>query len=139
MEKDYNPFKSYQRSKVCNVLFTRALAKRLQGTQVTVNALHPGVIMTDAGRYIQEAYKIPGFIFQLILAFTFPIRLWTFKSINQGAQTQIYCAVSEDLEGVSGLYFRDCKQLPYLKMVLDDQLTEKVFKLSESLTNCKYD
>ena len=139
MKKSYNPWTSYQRSKMCGVFFTRSLAKRLDPKQVTVNALHPGVIMTDADRYIMDAYGLPSWFIYFARAFVYPITLWTFKSINQGAQTQIYCSVAEELEGVSGLYFVDCRQKAYLPYVMDDSLADKVWKISEDLTKCKYD
>lgn len=138
MEKSYNPWTSYQRSKMCGVFFTRILAERLKGTGVTVNALHPGVILTDAGRYIMEAYGLPSFFIYFLQVLVFPITLWTFKSINQGAQTQIYCSVADELKDVTGLYFADCKVQKYLPQVLDETLGQKVWEFSEKFTMCKY-
>ena len=139
MEKSYEPWKSYERSKICNILFTRSLAKRLDPKQVTVNALHPGIIMTEIDRNFAEAYRIPNFLWKMVNMVIFPLKLWIAKSINQGAQTQIYCSVAEELEGVSGLYFVDCRQKAYLPYVMDDSLADKVWKISEDLTKCKYD
>jgi hypothetical protein len=135
MEKSYEPWRAYQRSKICNILFTRSLAKRLENTRVTVNALHPGIIATELSKYYADAYNIPKWLFQLVLMITFPLRYWVFKSVNQGAQTQIYCSVSEHLKGINGVYFVDCKPKAYMPFVLDDNFAERVWKITEELVN----
>ena len=53
-EKTYSPREAYAQSKLANILFTRALAKRLQGTSVTINCLHPGVVRTELGRHMMD-------------------------------------------------------------------------------------
>lgn len=90
----------YYVSKYANIYFARELARRLEGTNVTVNSLHPGMIDTGIWR------SVP-------FPLNYPMRMITkgfFKTPEQGAQTSIYVAVSEELNGVSGKYFMDCKE-----------------------------
>ena len=103
----YRPFKSYNQSKLANLLFTKELA-RLEtelGTGVTANCLHPGVVRTELSRYKNEsiAARIFHIVFNVILA---PF----IKDPKSGAQTTIFCAVDESLEEVTGQYFVDCKE-----------------------------
>ncbi|XP_031618065.1 retinol dehydrogenase 14-like isoform X2 [Contarinia nasturtii] len=100
-EKSYNKFKAYSQSKLANILFTQELARRLKGTGVTCNAVHPGVVKTDLGRHL-----VHSLIKKLIDPFTY----FFFKTAKSGAQTTIRLAVDPELEKVTGQYFADCKQ-----------------------------
>jgi retinol dehydrogenase 12 len=86
----------YAVSKLCNVLFTRELARRLAGTAVTAYALHPGVVASDIWR------RVPWPVRPLITR-----RMLT---IDQGAQTSLYCATAAELTQVSGRYYEDCAE-----------------------------
>src|SRR5207245_7354955 len=90
-EPRYGGFGADGRSKLAQVLFTRELARRLEGTGVTVNACHPGVIRTNLGMGGTSA----------VVRF---VRLF-FKGPEKGAQTPIYLAVSPEVEMVTGQYF----------------------------------
>jgi retinol dehydrogenase-12 len=131
-ERKYNPIDAYMQSKICNVLFTRELAKRLAGTKVTVNALHPGVIKTELGRYLVDTYGLIAVPLQVLL---YPIILWVFKSVPQGAQTSIHCAVSEELNNVSGCYFSDCKQKDILPHGFNQRDAARLWEQSEKMCN----
>ncbi|TKS73423.1 Retinol dehydrogenase 13 [Collichthys lucidus] len=98
LEKDYDPWKSYRQSKLANVLFTRELANRLQGTGVTTYSLHPGVIRTELGRHLWPTMPLWKRVVYKPLVFLI-------KSPTEGAQTTIYCAVEESLQNESGLYY----------------------------------
>jgi len=126
-DKNYHYWKVYEKSKLCNVLFTRELAKRLEGTRVTVNALHPGVVNTELGRHFN------GWLSLFTAPLFFPIRLIFFKNVHQGAQTNIYCAVSPELENVSGDYFADCKKEELLPHALNEEDAKKLWDISEKL------
>ena len=91
---------AYGSSKLANILFTRALAKRLQGTAVTATCLHPGFVRTNFGR---NAEVSPWFkaIFGLVSRFA--------RSPEKGAETVIYLAASPQVRGASGGYYFDCK------------------------------
>jgi retinol dehydrogenase 12 len=86
----------YSVSKLCNVLFTQELARRLAGTGVTSYALHPGVVASDIWR------RVPWPVRPLITR-----RMLT---VEQGAQTSLYCATSPELVGVSGRYYDNCAE-----------------------------
>uniref|UniRef100_A0A1B0GM47 Short-chain dehydrogenase n=1 Tax=Phlebotomus papatasi TaxID=29031 RepID=A0A1B0GM47_PHLPP len=94
-EKSYNRITAYSQSKLANILFTRELAKRLEGTRVTVNALHPGAVNTELMRHIPKFLTFIGRPF---------LKLF-FKTPRSGAQTQIRLAVDPVLEDVTGKYF----------------------------------
>ena len=128
--KSYSPMMAYSQSKLANILFTRELAKRLEGTQVTVNALHPGVVRTELARYFGETY---GTLKTMALYLFFPILIWLMKSVKAGAQTTINCAVSSELKNVSGFYFSDCKVKQLLPHALDQQDQKKLWEVSETM------
>src|SRR5207344_2118026 len=98
-ERSYSGQRAYGQSKLANVLFTYELARRLQGSGVTANVLHPGVVATAFGA------EDPGRMQRLLVPFA---RLF-FKSPAQGAATSIYLASSPDLEQVTGRYFANGK------------------------------
>ena len=124
--QSYDPKFAYGQSKLANNLFTIALHKRLAGTNVIVNCLHPGIIYTELGRYME----IPLWMKILLV----PIALLILKTPWQGAQTTIYCAVDKEVDGVSGLYFSDCKRKEPAPQALDELAAEKLWSLSAKLT-----
>ena len=101
--RDYDKFQSYGQSKTANILFSIELDNRLKGRGVRVNAVHPGVIMTDLGRHMSE---------EDIQAITSNrpegSPEMVFKEIPAGAATSVWMATSPDLEGVGGQYAQDC-------------------------------
>lgn len=124
-EKSYDPATAYEQSKLANVLFTRELAKRLEGSGVTVNALHPGIVDTELMRHMG--------IFNSFFAkiFVYPL-MWPFmKSPVSGAQTTLYCALDPDLENITGQYFADCKQTLMAPQAKDDSMAKFLWKVSE--------
>ena len=133
-EKDYEPRKVYNQSKLSNILFTRELAKRLRDTNVTVNALHPGVVRTELGRHFSEAYGWKAIMFQVAF---FPLIYWMFKTSEQGAQTNIYCAVASDLQKVTGKYFADCKEKELMPHALSDEEAQRLWTVSEKMVQLK--
>ena len=97
----YSRWGAYGQSKLANILFTRELARRLQGSGVSVFSLHPGSVQSDLGRHTFTANW-------LVSTLCYPFMWIYFKSTEQGAQTSIYCAVQEGLESESGKYFAEC-------------------------------
>lgn len=89
----------YYVSKYANIVFTFELARRLEGTGVTANCLHPGLINTGIWKKVPAPFS---YALQFILN-TF------FKTPEQGAQTTIHLAVSDEVNGISGKYFADCR------------------------------
>jgi NAD(P)-dependent dehydrogenase (short-subunit alcohol dehydrogenase family) len=110
---------SYPRSKLANMLFVRALSRRLGGTGVVVNGLHPGVISTELAR-----------------DYAAPIRLiakWFFKSPEQGARTSLYLATAPEAAGISGCYFAGAKETKPGEAALDEALAERLWTETERL------
>jgi NAD(P)-dependent dehydrogenase (short-subunit alcohol dehydrogenase family) len=97
MEKGYRFRGAYGRSKLCNILFTRELSRRLAGTNVTANCLHPGFISTGLG---QRDNFFLGIAVRLAMA----LRA---KPLEQGAERIVYLASSPEVEGITGQYFVD--------------------------------
>ena len=123
-EISYEPFDAYGQSKLANILFTTELARRLDGTGVTVNSLHPGAVATELGR------NLPNWMHVVLIPYIYPHIL---KTSEQGAQTSIHLAVSEELEGVSGLYFADCKEKLPAETAQDDKAAKKLWEVSAKL------
>ncbi|KAJ1103705.1 hypothetical protein NDU88_001126 [Pleurodeles waltl] len=126
-EKSYDSGLAYCRSKLANVLFTRELAKRLQGTQVTVNALHPGSVHSELVRHSFWLSKVWN-VFSFFL-----------KTPKEGAQTTIYCAVAEELESVSGKYFSDCSPAYVASQGRNDETAKKLWEVSCRLLGIQWD
>jgi retinol dehydrogenase-12 len=123
-EKSYIGMRVYGTSKLCNILFTRALAKRLEGTGVTANSLHPGTVRTGFG----QDGDARGFM-KVGLALIRPFIL----SPAKGAKTQIYLASSPDIEGKTGLYWSRRRPSRPTKAAQDDDAAERLWKESEKL------
>jgi NAD(P)-dependent dehydrogenase (short-subunit alcohol dehydrogenase family) len=116
-------FKAYCRSKLANLLFTYELARRLERTQITVNALHPGVVSTNL-------LANNGFVGQ-IGNFFLGLRGITPK---KGAETSIYLATSQKVEGLTGRYYVDCKESPSSPASYDRAEGAKLWDVSKDLT-----
>ncbi len=121
-EKSYHPRKIYAQTKLMNVLFTKELARRLQGTGVTANALHPGTVATGLfGRFLGLPRWL-GFVSD-----------WYGISPEEGAETSIYLATSPEVENVTGEYFRKCKSSPSNPIASDTQIAGRLWDVSERL------
>jgi len=124
LSEHYGAMKVYQKSKLCNILFTRELNKRLQGTNVTVYTLHPGFISTELGRE-------GGALASIILTLTYPFQ----KTIQQGAATTVLCAVYPNIEQTSGSFYNDCNIAELKPHAMHDEDAKALWELSEKLTN----
>jgi NAD(P)-dependent dehydrogenase (short-subunit alcohol dehydrogenase family) len=113
--------KAYADSKLLVVCFTKTLAKRLMNTNVTVNALHPGVIGTDVFREYPKWFST-----LLNLFITTPVK---------GAQPSIYIATSDELKEVTGQYFYKNKRKETALVANDNELAEKIWKKTEELVH----
>ncbi|TRY95107.1 hypothetical protein DNTS_003835 [Danionella cerebrum] len=116
---------AYNHTKLHNIIWTNELAQRLQGTGVTANSLHPGIVMTEVMRnynfIIRFLFNLVGFFF--------------FKTAEEGASIPIYCAISEEAEGISGKYFdSDCLLVLPAPPARDPALGVKEYEVCERLT-----
>ena len=122
-ERRYSTLGSYGQSKLANILFTYELARRLAGTGVTVNCLHPGAIAsglwTNNGWFAQ-------FLMQAGRLFL--------KTPEQGAQTTIYLATSDKVEGVTGKYFANCREKASNKESYEADVARRLWEISEKMT-----
>ncbi len=119
-EKKYHTFRAYAQSKLENVYFTYTLARRLEGTGVTVNCLHPGVIKTDLNRGMP------------------PLIAWisnTFfgKAAETGAETPVYLATAPEVEGMTGKFFQNKKAIKSSAISYDTEIGERLWRLSAQL------
>ncbi|XP_031485147.1 short-chain dehydrogenase TIC 32 B, chloroplastic-like [Nymphaea colorata] len=120
----YSDKKAYGQSKLANILHAKELSRRLQeeGANITANAVHPGLIMTNLMRHSAILMKI-------VKLFTF---LW-WKNVPQGAATTCYVAVHPSLKGVTGKYFTDCNEITPSAFARDEALARKLWDFSNKL------
>lgn len=123
-ERQYGGWKAYGQSKLANILFTRELARRLNPAEVTVNAMHPGVVASGFGRnnrtgwmpYLQALYR--------------PFC----RSNEKGAETAVWLAATPEIEGVTGKYFKDRKVRAPAPQALNDGDAARLWRVSAELT-----
>ncbi len=122
LARRYNSWAAYGQSKLANIAFTTALARRLEGAPVTVNAFHPGFVNSGFGtgptlmnRLVRVAARVSA---------RTPVR---------GADTGVYLAVSDAVADVSGEYFADRRRVRPAQQARDEASTEKLWRLSEEL------
>ena len=124
-EHKYRWAKAYGKSKLANIYFARELAHRLDGTGVTVNALHPGFVRSEFGRG-GDLGGIYGWGIKYIAS---PFAI----SPEKGARTTIYLASSPDVEGVTGGYFYKSKPSTPSTVAQDDDAASRLWEASEKL------
>jgi retinol dehydrogenase-12 len=123
LERTYGMWKAYGQSKLANVLFTAELARRLAGSRVTANALHPGAVASGFGR------NHPGFFGKLV-ALGAPF----LASPEKGARTTLHVATSPELRGVSGRYFSACRERLPSRAARDQDTALRLWQISEAIT-----
>jgi NAD(P)-dependent dehydrogenase (short-subunit alcohol dehydrogenase family) len=122
-EKNYSEYRVYGESKLANILFAKELARRLKGTGVTSNALHPGVVATNFGRSGSKALRAMISVAKIF-----------FLSPENGAETSIYLASSPKVKNITGRYF--VKKRPYRSSPIsyDEEAAWRLWEESEELT-----
>jgi NAD(P)-dependent dehydrogenase (short-subunit alcohol dehydrogenase family) len=123
-ERGYSGFGAYGRSKLCNILFTRELARRLNGTGVTANCLHPGFVAT---RFGDQSGGIISFAVRAAKNFAL--------TPEQGAETIIYLASSPDVADVSGGYFYKSKIATPTKEAQNDADAKRLWDVSAKISD----
>ncbi len=123
MERSYGGNRAYGQSKLANLLFARALAKRFTGTEKTANAVHPGVIATNLARHMSPLVR-------MVMPLASAIAM---KSVGQGAATQCYVATHPDAARVNGEYFADCNVAPTSSQGRDLALAEKLWVRTQEI------
>ncbi len=125
LAQSYNGWTAYSLSKLENVLFTYELARRLSGTMLTANALHPGFVATSFGHNNGGLLNTGVRVAQKFGA----------MPPEQGARTSIYLVSSPEVEGVTGQYFVDSKPVQSSKASYDTQAAQRLWEISEALVH----
>jgi retinol dehydrogenase 12 len=123
--RNYRVMRTYGRSKLANILFTRTLAKRLAGSNVTATCLHPGLIATGIG----QTNALARLVWKLV------VRVRGGISVEEGARTSVYLATSPEVEGLSGGYYVKCRlaELQTRAEAVSDAVGERLWRISEEL------
>lgn len=122
----YNDKRAYGQSKLANILHANELSRRLQeeGVNITVNSVHPGLIMTPLFKHTAVLMKFLKF---------FSFFLW--KDVPQGAATTCYVALHSSLKGVTGKYYVDCNEMAPSSYARDEDLARELWDFSNKLIN----
>ncbi|KAL3498867.1 hypothetical protein ACH5RR_041599 [Cinchona calisaya] len=125
INEDTSPYKKYGQSKLANILHAGELSRRLkeEGVPITINSLHPGIVVTDILRHTSF---YAGIIFGIGKYFC--------KNVQQGATTTCYVALHPQVKGVSGEYFADCNLSQASSLAKDSELAKKLWDFSMNLT-----
>lgn len=116
-EKHFSGYEAYGLSKLCVILFTYALARKLKGTDITVNCLHPGVINT---KLLRKSFSGGA-------------------DVSEGAKTTVYLATAPEVEKVSGKYFVNKKVTESAAISYDEDIQQKLWLISEKFTKVKFE
>ena len=122
-ERHYNGWQQYGNTKLANIVFTYELARRLQGSGVTANCLHPGVIHTNL---MSNYSKVLNGLWHLLR--------WFFKRPDEGARTPVFLASSPAVANESGKYYRNCTLMGTSEESNDPAVQRRLWEVSESLT-----
>jgi NAD(P)-dependent dehydrogenase (short-subunit alcohol dehydrogenase family) len=124
-EKEFDAEEAYGRSKLANALFSLELAKRLEGSGVTSNVIHPGLVKTNIARTAPAFVRVAFDMFGGIIA----------KTPAQGAATQIYVATHPIVEGVNGAYFEDCNPVTVSgdHHIFDEPMAARLWATAEDM------
>ena len=117
-------YRAYGRSKLCNILFTYELARRLEGTDITVNALHPGLVRTNIARNNGPLGRVVNFFIGA-----------RGVDADKGAETLVYLASSPEVDGITGKFFIDCKAVSSSELSYDTELAARLWDMSDRLTS----
>nr|XP_008506091.1 PREDICTED: retinol dehydrogenase 12 [Equus przewalskii] len=126
-EEPYRWGFAYCHSKLANLLFTRELAKRIQGTGVTTYAVHPGIVRSELARH------------SFLCCLFWRLFSYFLKSVQEGAQTSLHCALAEGLEPLSGKYFSDCKRTWVSPRARDNKTAQRLWNVSCELLGIQWE
>jgi len=121
----YDRFTAYAQSKLANILFTKELARKGEGSGVNAYVLHPGVIHTDLGRHLQDMGSVMKVVWSCFTPFI--------KTPESGANTTIFCAVDESVADHNGRYYSDCKEARPASQAENMDDAKKLWELTEGL------
>ena len=134
-EQRFYGLEPYNQSKLANILFTYELARRLAGTEITVNCLHPGVVSTKLLSDFSHAHHNPTGGRLKSLRHRLRPKKADGITPEEGAKTSLYLATSTEVAGVSGKYFRECRQAKSAPISYDEEVAQKLWAISAELTS----
>lgn len=126
--KRYTVWGAYGRSKMANIWFTKELARRLAGSTITINALHPGAVSTDIG--VNRGTGFGTMLHRMLRPF--------FLTPEQGSATAVYLATSSEVEGASGGYYYKQKLAPVTARARDAEEASRFWSWSEHVTGYQW-
>merc|ERR1712008_229822 len=131
-KKPYTLFRAYAQSKLANLLFTVEFDRRLrqQGSQISINALHPGEVMTEVMRDMPALLLV---IYGIVRRYMRPITELFLKTPQQGSSCTLHVATTSD--AVSGAFFIRHRQAQMSRIAKDPATAQKLWLLSEEITN----
>jgi NAD(P)-dependent dehydrogenase (short-subunit alcohol dehydrogenase family) len=121
-EDSYGMVQAYGQSKLANILFTHELARRLHGTGVTANCVHPGVVATNI-------WRGSDWLSRLARLFA-----WLYKTPEEGAEGVLYLAASRELDGTTGQYFKEMEAVNPSPEAYDEKAAARLWRLSLEMT-----
>jgi len=124
-QRRYRGMRVYGQSKLANILFTYELARRLEGSGVTANSVHPGAVGTRLG---QNNGRMATLLTKVLRPF--------FRTPEQGAATSLHVASSPALEGISGKYFLSCREARSSRVSYDRDVARRLWDVSARMTGC---
>ena len=127
-EKSYGATEAYNNSKLANVLHSKELARRLQGSNINVYCLHPGIVNTEVFRHVDKKWYI-----KLFRSLGKPL----FITPAQGAQTTLYCCLEDSIENESGEYYSNCKKSKANKRGRNEANQKRLWEISEQMVGLK--
>ncbi len=130
LKNGYSVAKAYSQAKLCNLLFSKELTKRLENTNITINCVHPGAVITNIGARRREGMTNINWIRKTAGAILAPF----VKTPEKGAATAIYVATSKECENMKGMYFANCKLAKPSVKTKDEKLAQKLWMVSEQIT-----
>ncbi len=125
---NYNSMYAYSNSKLSNLLFTYELARKLDDSHVTVNALHPGIVSSNFGKDVKGTLKLMK---NLMTPFMI--------TPKKGAETSVYLATSKDVKNVTGCYFSKKKKTPSSLTSYDQNTARSLWSISEKLSDTYFE
>jgi NAD(P)-dependent dehydrogenase (short-subunit alcohol dehydrogenase family) len=120
-KKKYRGFKTYQKSKLANVMFTYELAKRVKDRGITANCLHPGFVASKFGSNNNLLWRVITGLFKALFAI----------NVKKGAKTSIHLACSDDVKDISGRFFSNCEVKKGSGKAKNKEHNEKLWEISE--------
>ncbi|MFX1418186.1 MAG: SDR family oxidoreductase [Promethearchaeota archaeon] len=127
LKRHFRSWKAYSQSKTALILITYEFARRLEGSGITVNCLHPGGVKTNITRDYKGIIK---FFTKVIFSFA--------KSPEEGAETSLYLATSPDVENLSGKYFINKKEATSKDITYDKSIAQRIWDVCADLTNSDF-